>query len=90
MLSFILGTIIVFYFLSIIGRFLLRYFITKKFKQFSEGGANWQNFGGFQNTTNNQNTTPHHEGEVVITKTTDNSKKVRDKVGEYVDFEEIK
>lgn len=88
MISFILGAILIFYLLGIVGRLLLRYFITKKFKQFS-GDTSWQNFAG-QRSESYENKQPHQEGEVFITKTAEKSKKVREKVGEYVDFEEVK
>lgn len=90
-ISFILGAVVIFYLFGIVFKLLIRYFISKKFKQFT-GGTSWQDFASSTNqqSSSTQNEQPHREGEVFISKTGGQSKKVREKVGEYVDFEEVK
>ena len=50
--------------------------------------AGGSNFGG--NPQSNNDTNKDHEGEIKITTTGGEDRKLKDKVGEYVDFDEIK
>ncbi|MFI3322997.1 MAG: DUF4834 family protein [Rikenellaceae bacterium] len=104
LLSFILGTVIFFYLLSKVGGFLLRLFIKRKMNQFNGGTNSGGGFSGgtggganqnnnpfnWANRQNNQNNNQHKEGEVFISRNSSSQKRVKDKVGEYVDFEEVK
>ncbi|MFI3314356.1 MAG: DUF4834 family protein [Rikenellaceae bacterium] len=92
-LGYILGTIIFFYLLGNIGKFLLKLFIARKMKQFSNGNNRGGSFfsGGFNTQRESApNNDKHKEGEVFISVNSPSQKKIKDKVGEYVDFEEVK
>lgn len=63
---------------------LLVRFVAKKAEQkFGE------QFGGFQNPTQQRAAQKQKEGETVIDKMPNQNKKSNDKVGEYVDYEEV-
>lgn len=96
MLSFIISVVIIFYLIGIIGRFLLRYWIRRKMKQFEQaGGKNsggtgpffWTWSSGSQNRSSNASP-KKEEGEITVTRL-NTEKKISDGVGEYVDFEDV-
>lgn len=93
-MSYILGIVLFFYLFGIVGRFLLKLFITRKMNQFSKGEGTRGFFGGnFTNSRSNSSqnsTSSHREGEVFISNNSQKEKKIKDRVGEYVDYEEIK
>ncbi len=63
---------------------LLVRFVAKKAEQkFGE------QFGGFQNQTNQRQQQKQKEGETVIDKMPNQNRKSNEKVGEYIDYEEI-
>jgi hypothetical protein len=61
---------------------LLRFVAKKAEQRFGD------QFGGFQNQNNSRNDR-RKEGETVIDKMPNKSKNSNDKVGEYIDYEEI-
>ncbi|MBC3846599.1 DUF4834 family protein [Winogradskyella echinorum] len=63
---------------------LLLRFVAKKAEQ-----KFGQQFGGFQNQTNQRQQQKHKEGETVIDKMPNQNRSSNSKVGEYVDYEEI-
>ncbi len=63
---------------------LLMRFVAKKAEE-KFGGQ----FGGFQNPNQQSQQQKQKEGETVIDKMPNQNKKSNDKVGEYVDYEEI-
>jgi len=76
-LRFILIFFLVLYILQIVTRFIFRRYIKKIQKQFDQQ----QEFYKHQNSK---------EGDVIIEKTEQSTKKVSKNDGEYVDYEEIK
>lgn len=100
--SFILGTIIFFYLLGIVGKWLLRFWLERKIKQMQNGqGGSKGNFyykswggnagrasGGFNSNTSGSRSSKN-EGDVTISKNGADTKRVNSKVGDYVDFEEV-
>lgn len=48
-----------------------------------------QQFGGFQNQSQQRNGQNRREGETIIDKVPERQKSSNDKVGEYIDYEEI-
>lgn len=85
-LSFIFYTIITLWLLGLLGRWLMRRWLRKKQREFSEqfgGGAQYQR----NRSSRRQN---GREGDVRVQQTARIEKKVSGNVGEYVDFEEVK
>ncbi len=79
------------YLLGFLGRLWLRWFVAKKQREFAEG----KNPGGFFYGTsfggNNNKTKTKKEGEINVEQLKKpTEKKVKEKVGDYVDFEELK
>lgn len=86
----ILFIILGFYLLGAILRLVLRVWLARKAKEFEKSGG-FSNFGGgFQGFGSQQNSRPDHEGEIKVQKTEQEQKRVSEKVGEYVDFDEVK
>ena len=88
-----------FYILGFILKLVFRVFIARKMKNFDPN----KGFGGFNNSNrtaggsdfggNRQNyndTNKEREGDVKITSTGGEDRRLKDKVGEYVDFDEVK
>lgn len=83
-----------FYFLGAILRIVLRIWLSRKMKDFQKNGG----YGAFTNfgskTANNsgyyKEPPKAKEGEVKISIEGEEQKKVNEKVGEYVEFDEIK
>lgn len=63
--------------------FLLRFVAKKAEKKFGE------QFGGFQNQSQQREEQKRREGETVIDKMPNQDRKSNEKVGEYIDYEEI-
>ncbi|MCA0133485.1 DUF4834 family protein [Winogradskyella alexanderae] len=86
LLRTILIILLVYFGLKIVARivtpFLLRFVAKKAERRFED------RFGGFQNQ-NETNTRRGREGETVIDKMPNKNKSSNDKVGEYIDYEEI-
>jgi hypothetical protein len=86
LLRTILIILLIYFGLKILSRIfapLLLRFVAKKAEQrFGD------QFGGFQNQNNSRNDR-RKEGETVIDKMPNKSKNSNDKVGEYIDYEEI-
>ncbi len=95
----ILTVILVAYLGGKIIKFLFKFFVARKFSQFT-GGGSWEDFvkgaGGRQNGGasaaggRDGASADKKEGEVTVTTVADHHKKVSDKVGDYVDFEDVK
>lgn len=88
----ILSIILGFYVLGKILKFVFRIWLARKAKEFQQRGG-FSGFGGFNtaNGSNNQyNDTTKREGEVKVEKTIHDQRKINEKVGEYVDFDEVK
>lgn len=83
-ITFIFVSIFVIWLLGLVGRWLLRYWLQKKQRQFAEqfGGAQQQQTRG--NRRQNR-----REGEVSVQQTVRVEKKVNKEVGDYVEFEEV-
>lgn len=91
-----------FYLLGIAGRLLLRYWVRRKMKQFGAGEVpgggffyrTWSAGNGFSGRTGSagrpSGRSASREGEVIVTQTEYARKKVRESVGEYVEYEEIR
>ena len=97
-MEYILTAILVIYLASKLIKFLFKLFISRKFSKFT-GGASWDDFvnnakknqeGGSAYRNNNNKSSQSREGDITVTTISDNDKKVSDKVGDYVDFEEVK
>ena len=83
-LSVIFIIIIGFYLAGMLGRWLLRYWITKKL-------GNMQGFGGNPGGRNAERDGEcRKEGEVHIDRRRASAKRVSSQVGDYVDYEEVK
>ncbi len=83
-LSVVFIIIIGFYLAGLLGRWLLRYWITKKL-------GNMQGFGGGSGGRNAGRTDESRkEGEVRIDRRRASAKRVSSQVGDYVDYEEVK
>lgn len=98
-ISFIFFTIVGFYALGLIGRLLLKYWVRKKQREFSQQFGQGANPGGFykqytwgaRQAPGNDRQQKPKEGEVKIEQTASTKpKKVSKEVGDYVDYEEIK
>lgn len=92
--SVILFIILGFYLLGAILRLVLRVWLSRKAKEFEKSGG-FSNFGGgFQGFRSQQTRSDYketnHEGEIKVQKTEQEQKRVSEKVGEYVDFDEVK
>jgi hypothetical protein len=83
----ILIILLVWYGLKILARlfapFLMKYVAKKAEERFG------QQFGGFQNQSQQHNEQKRREGETVIDKMPNRQKTSNDEVGEYIDYEEI-
>lgn len=97
--SFIFFTIVGFYVLGLIGKLLLRYWIRKKQREFSQnfgqgasqGGSTFRQYTWGNGANNPRSSEKPREGEVKIEQTASaKPKKVNKNVGDYVDYEEIK
>lgn len=103
-LGVIFSIILIFWVLGIIGRMFLRYWVVKKQRQMEQqmrdggAGGSFQSFGGgnfrgFYSTFSGRPGEPQRsskpEGEVTIEKS-EQTKATNHKIGEYVDFEEVK
>lgn len=94
-LTFIFFLIIGFYLLGFLIKLALKLYIRRMQKRFGGGengnGAFFQNFtydfGGNRQASQEEN---QREGDVTITSTANQEKKIRKDTGDYVDFEEIK
>lgn len=98
-ITFIFITIVGFYALGLIGRLLLKYWVRKKQREFSQQFGQNPNAGGFykqytwgaSRASGNDTQQKTKEGEVKIEQTASaKPKKVSKDVGDYVDYEEIK
>ncbi|MCD8073031.1 MAG: DUF4834 family protein [Alistipes sp.] len=92
-LSFILISILVIYLAAQLGKWLLRRWILRKQKEFAEQfGRQAGGFGGFYGEPNGKSRRREAsgEGEIKVQRTRREVKNVRPKVGDYVDFEEVK
>lgn len=87
----ILFIILGFYFLGAILRIVLRIWLSRKVKDFQKNGGYgaFTGFGG-QTTGGYQEPPKTKEGEVKISTEGEEPKKINEKVGEYVEFDEIK
>ena len=87
LLRTILIILLVWYGLKILARlfapFLMKYVAKKAEQRFG------QQFGGFQNQSQQRNEQKRREGETVIDKMPERQKSSNDEVGEYIDYEEI-
>lgn len=89
-LTFIFGTIVIFYLLGIIGRWALVRWVQKKQREFAEQGA-----GGAYSRTYTwggggaRESAKKPEGEISIQQTQSSEKKVSKNIGDYVDYEEV-
>jgi hypothetical protein len=87
LLRTILIILLVWYGIKILARlfapFLMKYVAKKAEKRFG------QQFGGFQNQSQQRNAQKQREGETVIDKMPERHKSSNEKVGEYIDYEEI-
>ncbi|MEG0500150.1 MAG: DUF4834 family protein [Rikenellaceae bacterium] len=92
-LSVIFFIITGFYLLGAILRLVLRLWLTRKAKEFEKSGG-FGGFtssgGGFQGFGGQQESRKSNEGEIKVQKTEQEQKRVSEKVGEYVDFDEVK
>ena len=87
LLRTILIILLVWYGLKILSRLfapLLIKFVAKKAEE-----RFGQQFGGFQNQSQQRNEQKRREGETVIDKMPERQKSSNHKVGEYIDYEEI-
>lgn len=83
LLRTVLIILLVYFGFKVLGRLfapLLLRFVAKKAEQ---------KFGGFQNQANQRDQQKHKEGETVIDKMPNQNKQSNEKVGEYIDYEEI-
>lgn len=94
--SVIFFIILGFYLLGFILRLVLRVWLARKAKEFEKSGG-FKGFtggfsGGFGSRGGNGYEEPkkEREGEVKIQKTEPEQKRVSERVGEYVDFDEVK
>ncbi len=83
-LSVVFVIIIGFYLAGILGRWLLRYWITKKLGNI-QGFGRTNTQGGYARSEQYQK-----EGEVRIDRRQASAKRVNSQVGDYIDFEEVK
>jgi hypothetical protein len=87
LLRTILIILLVWFGLKILARlfapFLMRFVAKKAEEKFG------QQFGGFQNQNNQRQQQRQKEGETVIDKMPNQNKKSNEKVGEYIDYEEL-
>lgn len=105
LLSIILFIFIGFWLLGLIGRWFLRYWIVKKQRQMEEqmrnGGSPFQSFGngrgfagfygfGGGNPAARGTAEKRPEGEIKVEKIKEEESHVNHKIGEYVEFEEVK
>ena len=88
-LTFLLSVVCGFYVLGFISKWALRYWIRQKQQQFTDR-ANSNKEGFAQRNSAETSKQRDEEGKVYVQKNMANETKVSDKVGEYVDFEEIK
>ena len=97
-ISFILITIAVFYIIRVAGRYLLRRWIERKQREFSQqfggdGGYTYKQYTWGrpkgQRGTSASDRTRKQEGEVRIENLNPTRKKVSRDVGEYVEYEEV-
>lgn len=87
LLRTILFILLIYFVFKILARIfapiLLRFVAKKAEQKFG------QQFGGFQNQANQRQKETRKEGETVIDKMPNQNKKSNEKVGEYIDYEEI-
>ncbi len=91
LLQIIFYIILTVYILGFLGRLWLRWFIAKKQREFNQG----KNTGGFFYSSsfggNQSKTNTKKEGEINVEQVQQpTQKKVKEKVGDYVDYEEPK
>lgn len=91
--SVIFIVILGFYILGAILKLVLRVWLTRKMKDFEKSGKNFG--GGFYGFGQHQGGGAQHdeskrEGEVKVERTDSEQRKINEKVGDYVDFEETK
>ena len=84
-ISVLLTIFIVIYFLGIILKFLFKWWITRKMSQFGGAQGAGRSSRGEPGQSNKSK-----EGEVHVSQSTEDTHKVDKKLGEYVDYEEIK
>jgi hypothetical protein len=94
-LTFIFFLIIGFYLLGFLIKLALKLYIRRMQKRFggvgNGNGAFFQNFTyGFGGNRQASQEEDHREGDVTITSTANQEKKIKKDTGDYVDFEEIK
>ncbi|MCB0399969.1 MAG: DUF4834 family protein [Winogradskyella sp.] len=87
LLRTILIILLVWYGLKILSRIFAPYLVKFVAKKAEERFG--QQFGGFQNPSQQRNEQKRKEGETVIDKMPEHHKSSNDKVGEYIDYEEI-
>ncbi|MDR0509907.1 MAG: DUF4834 family protein [Rikenellaceae bacterium] len=81
--------ILVFYLISLVGRALLRGWVTKKSREFEAAARSGQ--GAWQGSANRNGRKARREGEITVDATRyRENKKIGGDVGDYVDYEEIK
>lgn len=94
-LSVVFFIIAGFYALGFILRLVLRVWLTRKAKEFQQKGS-FGNFGGFRANYSGgtagaaQPGSNKREGEIKVEKVEPDHRKINEKVGEYVEFDEIK
>lgn len=91
-LTFLLSVVCGFYVLGFISKWALRYWIRKQQQQFTNRTNSNNNTWGNSSQANSADASKQRdeEGKVYVQKPAPSETKVSDKVGEYVDFEEIK
>ncbi len=90
-LSFVLILILGFYLLGIVARLLLRRWVARRQKEFSEGKTGGGFFWQYPPRGNNANRPGDNResGKVTVVRTQREEKKVSSNAGEYVEYEEI-
>lgn len=92
LLTIILVAVGIFYLLGFIGRMVLRYWVRRKQREFSEqfGGSPFGQAGGFgQQSSRQRQQKKKPEGEVSVQQTRKVEKRVSKDVGDYVDYEDV-
>ncbi len=89
-LGIIFLIIVGFYLLGRVLRFAFRYWVAKKMTEFQQRGFGGFNGYGEQQQQRGENKKRAKEGEVKISRAQTAERRIRDDVGEYVEFDEVK
>lgn len=94
----VISVILGFYILGKVLKFAFKIWIARKMSKFGQrqgdgfsgfkGYSNFNTSGRGQENSNRQSN--RREGEIKVTLTAEEPKKVKEKVGEYIDFDEVK